>query len=113
MATCYGPIIYSPAPVMIYKRHEGGGLVLVATGNLQAVNPDRIILKRVVLTGYPIRVRKKFAVVKHMFYNPEDVLWFKPAELVTKHGLRGHITETVGTHGLYKSQFNAPITQVH
>ena len=37
--------------------------------------------------------------------------WFKPAELVTKHGLRGHIKESVGTHGLMKVQFSAPITQ--
>jgi len=39
------------------------------------------------------------------------VRWFKPAELVTKHGLRGHIKEPVGTHGLFKAMFNAPITQ--
>ena len=35
-----------------------------------------------ILTGHPIRVRKKFAVVKHMFYDPMDVRWFKPAEMV-------------------------------
>ena len=37
---------------------------------------------QVILTGHPIRVRKKFAVVKHMFYDPMDVRWFKPAEMV-------------------------------
>jgi pre-rRNA-processing protein TSR1 len=39
------------------------------------------------------------------------VRWFKPAELTTKHGLRGNITDSVGTHGLFKAQFNAPIKQ--
>lgn len=37
--------------------------------------------------------------------------YFQPAELVTKHGLRGHIKESVGTHGLMKVTFNAPIKQ--
>lgn len=55
----------------MFKKLENGELVLVATGSLLSVNPDRIILKRVILTGFPIRVRKKFAVVKHMFYNRE------------------------------------------
>jgi pre-rRNA-processing protein TSR1 len=39
------------------------------------------------------------------------VRWFKPAELVTKFGLRGHIKEPVGTHGLLKVSFSAPIKQ--
>lgn len=30
---------------------------------------------------------------------------------VTKHGLRGHIKEPVGTHGLLKAVFSAPIKQ--
>lgn len=41
----------------------------------------------------------------------QDVRWFKPAELTTKHGMRGHIKEPVGTHGLLKAQFSAPIKQ--
>jgi pre-rRNA-processing protein TSR1 len=46
-----------------------------------------------------------------MFYNPLDVRWFKPAELSTLLGLRGHIRESVGTHGLYKAIFSGAITQ--
>lgn len=37
--------------------------------------------------------------------------WFKPAELTTNMGLRGHIKESVGTHGLFKALFSGPITQ--
>jgi hypothetical protein len=46
-----------------------------------------------------------------MFYDPTDVRWFKPAELMTLHGLRGYIKESVGTHGLFKALFSAPIKQ--
>ena len=69
------------------------------------------MLKKVILTGLPIRVRSRAAVVKHLFYDTQDVRWFKPAELVTKHGLRGHIKEPVGTHGLLKALFSGPISQ--
>lgn len=37
--------------------------------------------------------------------------WFKPAELVTLQGLRGHIRESVGTHGLFKALFSTLIKQ--
>lgn len=60
-------------------------------GALRSCDPDRVILKRIVLSGYPVRVHKKKAVVRWMFHHPDDVRWFRPLELWTKHGLRGRI----------------------
>jgi pre-rRNA-processing protein TSR1 len=112
VASVFGPVTYGPCPLLAFKRNPiGNRLQLVATGTFSNVNPDRIVLKKVVLTGLPIRVRKRFGVVKHMFYDPQDVRWFKPAELTTKHGLRGHIKESVGTHGLMKVHFSGPVKQ--
>lgn len=54
---------------------------------------------------------KRTAVIKHMFFDPQDVKYFRPAQLHTLHGLRAHITESVGTHGLYKALFSAPVKQ--
>ena len=64
---------------------------LCHAGALQSCNPDRVVLKRIVLSGYPVRVHKKKAVVRWMFHNPDDVRWFRPLELWTKHGLCGRI----------------------
>lgn len=111
--SCIGPIsLTAQDPVVVFHRSpQQPALQLLARGSLQTADPDRIILKRIILTGNPIRVRKRFAVVKHMFRDPQDVKWFKPAELVTLHGLRGHIKCSVGTHGLYKALFSHAITQ--
>jgi hypothetical protein len=46
-----------------------------------------------------------------MFFNPDDVRWFKPVELWTKSGRRGRITEPLGTHGAFKARFDGPVNQ--
>ncbi len=60
-------------------------------GSLRSCNPDRVVLKKITLSGYPVKVHKKKAVVRWMFHSPDDVRWFRPLELWTKHGRRGRI----------------------
>lgn len=105
VASFYGPAIYAPAPALLSYVN---GRVL-ATGNALGADPDRIILKRIILTGYPFKTQKKKAVVKYMFFNPEDVRWFKPVELWTKLGRTGSILEPLGTHGLMKCVFDSAV----
>ena len=104
---------------------------LVAMGTF--LNPDttRIVAKRVVLTGHPFKVHKKTATVRYMFFNSgnlasfyfsvprliyfffsDDVHYFKPIQLNTKHGRTGHIRESLGTHGYFKAHFDGPISQM-
>ena len=42
-----------------------------------SISPDRVIVKRVVLTGQPFKAKKKKATVRFMFNHPDDVRWFR------------------------------------
>ncbi|XP_050307223.1 pre-rRNA-processing protein TSR1 homolog [Anthonomus grandis grandis] len=108
VATFYAPIQFPPAPVLCYKEVLGT-LVLVATGSLLSCNPDRLIIKRLVLSGHPLKIYKRSAVIRFMFFNREDIIYFKPCKLRTKLGRIGHIKEPLGTHGHMKCVFDGQL----
>ncbi|GLT75573.1 hypothetical protein SLA2020_472880 [Shorea laevis] len=113
MASIYAPISFPPLPLIALKSSgEKSAPVVAAVGSLKNIDPDRIILKKIILTGYPQRVSKLKASVRYMFHNPDDVRWFKPVEVWTKCGRRGRIKEPIGTHGAMKCVFNG-VPQQH
>lgn len=73
----FGPVTYAPCPVLMFREAADGGgekrREMLAHGSMIGADADRIVLKRIILTGYPTRVHKRHATVKYMFYNPEDV----------------------------------------
>ncbi|KAJ3440322.1 pre-rRNA-processing protein tsr1 [Anaeramoeba flamelloides] len=79
---------------------------LVACGNLDKVDPDRLLIKKIILAGYIFRSTKRTAVIRYMFFYPKDVKYFKPIELWTKKGRVGSILKSLGSHGRFKATFD-------
>ncbi|WIA14484.1 hypothetical protein OEZ85_003006 [Tetradesmus obliquus] len=111
VGSLYAPISFPPLPLLAFKVVPGQKPQLAATGALRSCDPDRLVVKKIVLSGYPVRVHKTRGVVRLMFFNPDDIRWFKPVELWTKSGRRGRITEPLGTHGAFKARFDGPVQQ--
>jgi len=111
-ASIYAQLSYSNSPVLLFRpvmninSVENGKLKMIASGNVHLSDSKKIILKKIVITGYPIKIKKRKAVIRYMFFNPPDIHYFKPVQLSTKNGLRGHITESLGTHGYMKCVFS-------
>jgi pre-rRNA-processing protein TSR1 len=72
-ASVLGPVTYTPCPVLMFRKPGQMQSQLVALGSIFNADADRIVVKRIILTGYPTRVHKRHATVKYMFYNPDDV----------------------------------------
>ncbi|KAF9877772.1 pre-rRNA processing protein [Colletotrichum karsti] len=122
VATFMGPITWGAVPVLFFKRSapvpEGSeeaenesttGLTLVATGTALPPSTNRVIAKRVILTGHPYHIHKKIVTIRYMFFNREDVEWFKALPLWTKRGRSGFVKEPLGTHGYFKATFDSRI----
>jgi len=56
MASFYGEVTYPPANAIIFRTNENGVKELAASGELMKPDPLRVIIKRAILTGYPLKV---------------------------------------------------------
>jgi len=110
LASLYCPLHFPPCNLLLFKStstsHTVTGEQLLATGSILGFDPKLVLVKRILLTGYPLKIHKRKSVVRFMFYDPKDVCYFQPIELFTRKGLRGHIKEAVGTHGNMKCVFS-------
>ncbi|XP_072547226.1 pre-rRNA-processing protein TSR1 homolog [Salminus brasiliensis] len=109
VVSLYAPITFPTAGVLLFKQRDNGMQDLVATGSLLSCDPRRVVLKRIVLSGHPFKINRRSAVLRYMFFNRDDIMWFKPVELRTKWGRRGHIKDALGTHGHMKCVFDSQL----
>ncbi|KAK7692378.1 hypothetical protein QCA50_004003 [Cerrena zonata] len=113
VATIYGPVVFGNQPCMLLRETDNvQAPELVAMGTFKDTDTTRIISKKIVLSGHPFKVHRKTATVRYMFFNADDINYFKPIQLHTKHGRTGHIKESLGTHGYFKAHFDGQITQM-
>ncbi|GAB0091738.1 Pre-rRNA-processing protein TSR1 homolog [Sergentomyia squamirostris] len=109
VASFYAPIQYPPATVMCFRPNPDSSVSLVAAGTLLSCDSNRVVLKRIRLSGHPLKIYKDCAVIRFMFFNREDVNYYKPIKLRTRCGRMGHIRESLGTHGHMKCRFDGQL----
>ena len=114
IASFIGPLTWGNVPLLFFTRDtpspdHPSSLRLIATGTSLPPSTNRIIAKRIILTGHPYKINKKVVTIRYMFFNNEDVEYFKAIQLWTRRGRQGWIKETLGTHGYFKATFDGKI----
>lgn len=124
IASFIAPLTWGSVPALYFKRtslvsSDGSDgetspissfpPTLVGTGTSLPPSTSRVIVKRIILTGHPYKIHKRVVTVRYMFFNAEDVAWFKALQLWTKRGRSGFIKESLGTHGYFKATFDGKI----
>lgn len=115
IATFVAPLTWGSVPTLFFKRTVSdtnpaiSALSLIGTGTSLPPSSHRVIAKRIILTGHPYKIHKKLVTIRYMFFNREDVEWFKALQLWTKRGRSGFIKESLGTHGYFKATFDGKI----
>ena len=119
IATFIAPLTWGSVPTLFFKRPTSDTsltdessqlpLTLIGTGTSLPPSSHRVIAKRIILTGHPYKIHKKLVTIRYMFFNREDVEWFKALQLWTKRGRSGFIKESLGTHGYFKATFDGKI----
>ena len=127
IASWIGPMTWGAVPVLVFKNKQaedpevldsadGNGekptvdqLELIGTGTVVAPDQSRVIAKRAIITGHPFKIHRKVVTIRYMFFNAEDIHWFKALQLWTKRGRSGFIKESLGTHGYFKATFDGKI----
>jgi pre-rRNA-processing protein TSR1 len=121
IASFIGPLTWGNVPLLYFERTTTytdpedlttaptTSLRLIGTGTSLPPSTNRIIAKRVILTGHPYKINKRIVTVRYMFFSDGDVRWFKSLPLWTKRGRSGFIKESLGTHGYFKCTFDGKI----
>lgn len=97
IATAICPIVCAPCKVLCFTENSlksDSVDIVAATGVAMPPNPLKVILKRIILTAYPLKCHKKKCVARYMFFDPKDIKYFRPVEIYTRHGLKVSIYST-------------------
>lgn len=110
VAVCVAPVAFAPTtPALFFTGNLPEEMEMVGQGTFLGTDNRRIVVKRAVLTGHPVKIHKRVVTIRYMFFNPEDIGFYKAVPLFTKMGRSGFIKESLGTHGYFKATFDGKL----
>ncbi|KAH8021029.1 hypothetical protein HPB51_011808 [Rhipicephalus microplus] len=108
VATMFAPIIFPPASAVVFIEDDDESMHLqwhMLVSKLTYHVSGKIFCGETSKRTTTLF----FSLLCILSFETDDIMWFKPVELKTKYGRRGHIKEALGTHGHMKCVFNGQL----
>ncbi|KAF7382877.1 hypothetical protein HZH66_013279 [Vespula vulgaris] len=112
MAHFWGPITPQGTGVLAVQdiATREPGFRIAGTGSIVEMDKSTQIMKKLKLTGVPMKIYKKTAFIKDMFNSTLEVAKFEGAKIKTVSGIRGQIKKAVSKpEGCFRASFEDKI----
>ena len=110
-ATFWGPITPQGTGVLALQQQKlASDFRIAATGVILDLDKSSQIVKKLKLTGSPLKIFKKTAFIKDMFTSPLEVAKFEGAMIRTVSGIRGVVKKAIkAPPGAFRATFEDKI----
>ncbi|XP_043473482.1 ribosome biogenesis protein BMS1 homolog isoform X2 [Leptopilina heterotoma] len=112
MSHFWGPITPQSTGVLAVQdvASRESGFRIAATGTVVETNKTTTVVKKLKLTGAPLKIYKKTAFIKDMFNTALEVAKFEGVRIKTVSGIRGQIKKAVSKpEGCFRGTFEDKI----